>query len=108
MKHRATGSPSSVSPPSSLSSRSASSGDLAHFSGVWTPDEQALLQAAIEHIESTFPDTAPTRSLGEPWVCTCQRVHDGRRFSVHRAGFSHPYSAPSAASLARLLLAERS
>lgn len=72
--------------------------DLVHFAGFWTKDDETVLRRAITHLELRLEDV-PTRTLGEPWVCTCQIVGRGRFYTAHRAGFGQPVTGRSARQL---------
>lgn len=74
-------------------------GGLIHFAGTWAGDDIHIVSRAVEHLESTETHWLPPRSLGEPWVCTCHRIQNGRLFSAHRSGLNETISGRSAREL---------
>lgn len=73
--------------------------ELVHFAGFWSQEDETVLRRAIGYLELRLDDV-PDRTLGEPWVCTCQILGRGRFYTAHRAGFEHPVTGRSVRQLA--------
>lgn len=81
---------------------------LVHFSGDWTPSEQAAIGPAIKRCESRIEADLSPNSMGRPWIGVKECVGGACHYVARRDNVERTFEGKSISQLRKQLVrAER-